>query len=165
MRIEDETENKSTDIGTEEDIPIPGDPESAKKTLLELWMGIIIYGVALEITAVWFFENKAAASVVFWIGIVTALCMAFHMYRILDRALTGAAGAQNTVVRTLSVHSMLRYLAVIVVLVVVQYRGIGSPVVTFFGIMGLKAGAYLQPFVHKAILYFKMKSNRNEVRR
>ena len=154
MHIEGETENNYT----EEEILMPGDPEGAKKTLGELLFGIAVYGVLLQLIPVWFVENKASYSLALWIGIITAGCMAFHMYRTLERALSNIEGAQKSVVA----NSLLRYVVAIIVILIVQYRGLGSPVVTFLGIMGLKAGAYFQPFVHKAVIFLQSKNNRIE---
>lgn len=150
MHIEDGTENNIT----EEEILVPGDPESAQKTLKELLLGIVLYGFLLQMIPIWFLTDKVAYSLALWIGIVTAICMALHMYRTLERALSYTDGAQKTVV----VNSLLRYAMAMVVLLIVQYRGIGSPIVTFLGIMGLKAGAYLQPFVHKIVIFFNAKA-------
>ncbi len=144
-------EEEKKAAGAMEDMPVPGDPEGAQKTFVELAAGIFAYGILLQAAGVWFFEDKAGAGIAFWIGIFTAFCMAWHMYRTLERALLDERRAQ----KTLALHSMIRYAVVIAVLVIVQYRQAGSPVVTFFGIMGLKAGAYLQPFVHKAMMYLK----------
>lgn len=150
MHTEGETENNIT----EEDVLIPGDPEGGKKTLRELFIGIVVYGVLLQVIPVWFVADKVSYSLALWIGIVTAVCMALHMYRTLDRAFSYMQNAQKTVV----VNSLLRYAVAIIVLLIVQYRGLGSPVVTFFGIMGLKAGAYLQPFVHKIVIFLNAKA-------
>lgn len=160
MAIEDETKNRTTEDSLtepmqaaedEEDVLIPGDPDGAKKVLKELLTGILLYGILVQLIPVWFLADKAAYSRALWLGIIMAVLMALHMYRTLERALDNGAGAQKSVVT----NSMLRYLAVIVVLVAVQYTGIGSPVVTFIGIMGLKAGAYMQPFVHKAVKFIR----------
>lgn len=134
-------------IEDEDEILIPGDPDGAKKVLKELLIGILLYGILLQLIPVWFLADKAAYSRALWPGIIMAALMALHMYRTLDRALDNGMGAQKSVVT----NSMLRYMAAVIVLAAVQYTGIGSPVVTFIGIMGLKAGAYMQPFVHKAV--------------
>lgn len=156
MAIEGETENRAAE--DEEEILIPGDPEGAKKTLKELLAGILVYGLLLQIIPVWFLADKAVYSRSIWIGIVMAVLMALHMYRTLDRALSNEAGAQKAVVSA----GMLRYAAVIVLLVILEYTGIGNPVAAFFGIMGLKAGAYLQPFVHKAVMKIQNRTISNE---
>ena len=154
MHTEGETENNIT----EEEVLMPGDPEGGRKTLIELLVGIVIYGLLLQLIPVWFVADKASYSLAMWIGIVTAICMALHMYRTLERALSYADTAQKTV----AVNSMLRYAIAIVVLLIVQYRSLGNPVVTFLGIMGLKAGAYLQPFVHKVVNFLQNRNNEKE---
>ena len=49
-------------------------------------------------------------------------------------------------------QSTLRYAMVVILFFLVAYFKLGDLVTLFFGVMGLKAGAYLQPLTHKVIL-------------
>ena len=48
-------------------------------------------------------------------------------------------------------QNMIRYGVIVVAFGVLCLLEIGSPLAAFAGIMGLKAGAYLQPFTHKIL--------------
>ncbi len=49
------------------------------QTLLELWLGILAYGVVLEI-ALLFFSRNLSYSIGLWIGVFLAVAGAFHMW-------------------------------------------------------------------------------------
>ena len=51
------------------------------EALPELLLGIFIYGVIIQFAGVWFVEDKLRYSSGLWIGIVTAMCMAYHIAR------------------------------------------------------------------------------------
>ena len=48
-------------------------------------------------------------------------------------------------------QNMIRYGVIVIAFGVLCLLDIGNPLAAFAGIMGLKAGAYLQPFTHKII--------------
>lgn len=113
------------------------------RTLLELMAGTIPYGLLCQVIGVFFVENKAGYSIGLWIGIVTAMVMAWHMHWSLDRALGAGDQASGMVVK----QNLIRYAGVAVILAAAS--SIASPVAVFIGIMGLKVSAYIQPFTHK----------------
>lgn len=115
------------------------------RTLFELEIGILIFGVICQIFAV-FTDNKLSYSIGLWIGCLTAALSAFHMWYTLDKGLDldekgaiGYLGRQNVV----------RYVAIVLLLIIVAVSGVGNPLSAFLGIMGLKAAAYMQPFTKK----------------
>ena len=68
------------------------------KTLLELMIGILVWGVFWQIAGVWFVEDKLLSSIGLWIGVILALLAAVHMYWALNKALfLDEKGAQKVV--------------------------------------------------------------------
>ncbi len=119
--------------------------EKINRTLFELGIGILIFGIVCQLFVV-FVQGKAGYSIGLWIGIVTALVAAFHMWWSLDR---GLDFGEKAAVSYLTKHNMIRYAVIIIVIVVVAVTKVGNPLSAFLGIMGLKAGAYLQPLTKK----------------
>lgn len=118
--------------------------------LPELIAGIILYGIVLQFTGMWFAQDKLQYAMGLWIGVVLAMGMAVNMaVVILDTVDVMASGGRN--VRT-GLWSALRYAAVIGAFVGVWYFRAGNLLAMFLGLMGLKISAYLQPLLHKVVL-------------
>lgn len=115
------------------------------RALLELWIGILFTGLVIQLTGMWFAEDKVRYTIALWIGILLALITVVHMYRTLDSALDLGAGAQKVVMTA----NLVRYACIIIVFVIVLLTKVLNPLITFLGIMSLKVAAYLQPFTHK----------------
>lgn len=124
------------------------------RTLLELSVGSIAWGVACQVTVVWFVKDKTGYSLGLWIGVVLAVAAGIHMWWSLDRSLDFV---QDTAVKMMTKHNLLRYLIIVVVMMLVMVSGFANPLAAFLGVMGLKVSAYIQPFTHKicASLYNK----------
>ena len=58
--------------------------------------------------------------------------------------------------------SMIRYTVILMVFLAFCLTDVAYPLAVFLGIMGLKAGAYLQPFTHK-YLFRKKEEDINKV--
>lgn len=114
--------------------------------LPELILGILMYGVFVQIAGVWLAEDKVLYSTGLWIGIFLAIGMAIHMAVVIEDAVS-VGGSQGKIVTM----SLLRYVAVIIVFAGMIYFHLGNPLSAFAGVMGLKIAAYLQPFLHKFI--------------
>ncbi|MCR5144547.1 MAG: hypothetical protein K6B67_04495 [Lachnospiraceae bacterium] len=112
-----------------------------------LVIGIIVYGLIIQFTGVWFVEDKIRYSSGLWIGIACAIGMAVHLAIVIEEAVRFNDG--NT--KRLSVKSVLRYAVVVVVIFLMMYFNLGNLVTAFLGILGLKVSAYVQPFMHKVI--------------
>ena len=121
------------------------------ETLEELLIGIVIYGIMIEIAGICFSKEKIYFSVGLWIGIILALAAAVHMWRSLNIGLELGDSASKYVLS----QNMFRYGIIVVVFGGLCFWNVGNPLAAFAGIMGLKAGAYLQPFTHKIISRFK----------
>ena len=120
------------------------------EALPELILGIILYGLAVELIGVWFVSDKIRYSTGLLIGIVLACGMAINMAIVLEDAVSimGENHAQAKIIA----KSLMRYIVVVIVFFVMMYFNLGNLFTAFIGVMGLKVAAYLQPFTHKAIL-------------
>ena len=115
-----------------------------------LVLGIVIYGIIIELVGVWFVEDKLSYSTGLLIGISVAIGLAINIAQVIRDAVEiyGADGARNRLI----VKSVLRYLVVVVVFFVMMKFNLGNLATAFIGVLGLKVSAYLQPFAHKVIL-------------
>lgn len=119
-------------------------------TVLKEMMGIIlIYGGIVQLAGMWFVKNRTDFTLGLWLGIAIALLMAWHMYRSLN--ITLELDEESAVMHAKK-SSVLRMLAVLAAAVALWYFKIGNLVLTFIGIMGLKAAGYLQPVFHKFMI-------------
>lgn len=114
-----------------------------------LILGIILYGMTVELAGVWFVEDKLRYTTGLLIGILLACGMAVNIAVVLQDSVDtyGASHAQRKIIA----KSVLRYLVVVVVFFVMMKWKLGNLFTAFIGVLGLKVSAYLQPFIHKAI--------------
>ncbi len=131
------------------------------RTLLELIAGILIYGLICQIVGLFFVEEKSAYSSGLWIGIITAVAAALHMWRSLDISLDYDEGTAG---KKMQVQSMIRYAVIVVIMGLTMINGFTNPLAAFLGIMGLKVAAYLQPFTHKLSFRFLKKGKMDEIK-
>lgn len=128
--------------------------DSLKKiseTLKELLIGILFYGIIVEVIGICFLKDKVYFSGGLWFGILLALAAAVHMWWGIDKALDLGDGAGKYALA----QNMIRYGVIVVAFGILCVVDFGNPIAAFVGIMGLKAGAYLQPFTHKILLKLK----------
>ncbi len=129
------------------------------KTLWELILGILLYGCICQIIGLFFVENKFSYSTGLWVGLLTAVAAAIHMWWSLDRALDLDEGTAG---KKLQAQSIVRYAIIVMVMAITMISGVTNPLAAFLGIMGLKVAAYLQPFTHKLIIrFFKNEKTEN----
>ena len=102
--------------------------------LPELVLGIIVYGIVVELAGVWFVTDKLRYTT----GLV--LRDAVEIY--------GGEHAQAKIIA----KSILRYVIVVIVFFVMMKFNLGNLFTAFIGVLGLKISAYLQPFTHKFVL-------------
>lgn len=115
-------------------------------TLIEMMVGILVYGAVGELIILLFLQNKLYVSIGWVLGVAVALISAYHMWWGLNKALgQGMAQAQ----KSMTIHNLIRYGAIVVILALVLVMDVGNPLAAVFGILGLKMGAYMQPLVHK----------------
>lgn len=116
-------------------------------TLFELIVGIVIFTLLCQIGML-FTPDIFYYSLGLLIGAIMAVAMACHMNYSINRALELVGGDASAIVRK---DMAIRYAVIIVVLVILMVLNFASPLTAFLGIMGLKFGAYVQPFTHKLV--------------
>ncbi len=119
------------------------------ETLKELLVGISLFEILAVVTGIWFVESPVKYALGVLAGAVLALLSAIHMYwsirKNLEVNMDNASAANAYSVK----NSMIRYGVILIVFLFFCLTDIAYPLAVFLGIMGLKAGAYLQPFTHK----------------
>lgn len=119
---------------------------SMNSALPGLLGGIILFGAACQLVGVFLVTDLVNYSIGLWIGVMTAMCMAYHMAFVLNRAVSlDEKGAQKIAVG----QNMVRYVAVVIIMGILMMTNIGNPLAAFLGMMGLKVSAYLQPLWEK----------------
>lgn len=112
-----------------------------------LVLGIILYGILLQVTGVWFVPDKLGYTIGLWYGIGIAVAMAINMATMIYDSIYEDTGKQaNT--RVIA-KSMFRYIVVVILFSILGYFHFGNLFMAFFGVMGLKISAYLQPLLRK----------------
>lgn len=120
-----------------------GKPDTVVK---DMTLIMIVYGLLIQVICFFVAGDLLKATVGLWIGIVAAVLMLRNMRDSLIEALDlGEAGARKYVQSAY----MKRYIAVVVVFVVVSLLDIANVLTLLAGVMGLKVSAYLQPIKHK----------------
>lgn len=114
-------------------------------TLFELCLGIVLYGIAFQLVLL-LFSREFSYSVGLWIGIVLAVAGAIHMWWSLNRGLDQAA---KGAVKTVGANSLIRYFVLVVIMGVLVYTEFANPIFAFFGYMGMKVSAYMNPWMKK----------------
>lgn len=125
--------------------------------LPELILEVLLYGLIVQFTGVWFVEDKLRYSTGLWIGIAVAVLMVINMaVVILD---TVELMAEKRVSRKSAIFSAIRYILVVAAFAVTGIFHLGNLITMFLGVMGLKVAAYLQPFTHKFITRYTKQRN------
>jgi len=113
--------------------------------VFELWLGIILFGIVCEV-GVFCVKDKASYSICLLVGILAALVSAYHMWWSIDRSLeAGEAEAA----KKMSVQYIIRYIFYIIVLGTMGVLFSNYVLVTFLGLMSIKASSYMEPFLKK----------------
>lgn len=122
--------------------------DSLKRTVLELMLGITVFGVLFEAGGLLLAKEKVSYSVGILCGVLLAAGMALHMAYNINDALDWDA---EHAAKALRKGSVFRYTAVTLTTMLLAYFKIGNILSCMLGIMTLKAAAYSQPFVHKLL--------------
>lgn len=118
------------------------------RTLSCMHIGIIAFGILCQLVIVWFVSEKLYFTVGLWVGIITACIYAYHLWWSLDRNLTVNADNEKGAAAFSLKHSILRYASVMFILMGLWFLGGNTAMLAgFLGVMGVKAGAYLQPLI------------------
>jgi hypothetical protein len=114
--------------------------------LPDLLLGIILFGIICQIIGLFLVNSKADYSIGLWIGVITAIFMAFHMAICLNSSVElGEKGAQSKATR----DNIIRYFVVVAVIAALAVTRLANPLAAFLGVMGLKVSAYTQPLLSR----------------
>lgn len=116
------------------------------RTLLELWAGILLFGIFCQCVALPFPLDRTKYAIGLWTGVLVAVLSAFHMWFSLNKAF---GCDEKTASRKLAGGYVIRYLVTAVFLLLLYFTNAGYVLAGFLGVMGLKAGAFVQPLTHK----------------
>lgn len=110
-----------------------------------LVLGILAYGLLVELIGVWFVGDKIRYTTGLIIGIACSIGMAIHIAMIIEESVRIGEGHE----KLLSFKSVLRYLVLCAVMIVMCYFKLGNMFTAIIGILGLKVSAYAQPLLNK----------------
>lgn len=116
------------------------------RTLRELIYGILIFGVVALVPVLIFTDKRLYYSTGLLAGIFMSVVCAIHMAWGIEIAVNLDEKSSIAVTRK---YTVIRYLLLCVVLGVIGVSDVGSPVTLIIGFLGLKMGAYLNPFIHR----------------
>ena len=113
------------------------------ETVREMWLGSFLWGWLCELGSVWWGMDRLDSGLGILIGMLLAMAGIWHMWKVLDTALELGDGAQKYATS----KKLLRYAVVLGVFAVLMLTHFADPLAAFAGLMGMKASAYLQPFI------------------
>ena len=118
----------------------------SNRTLRELMTGAGAYCLIWEIVLLIFTQRRLYHSIGLTVGFILCIVLAVSMADSIDVAVDlDEKGAKVYLQKKAS----LRYLIVCAAIIILAVSDLGNPLTCFAGVMGLKIGAYIQPFVHK----------------
>lgn len=129
--------------------------EKVDETLKELMAGILLFVLVCLAAGVWFVNSPLKYILGLLIGLILAEAAAWHMHWSICRNLELNAGSEGAANAYAVKSSMIRYAVILVVFLAVCLTDFAYPLAVFLGIMGLKAGAYMQPFTRKYLFHRK----------
>ena len=113
------------------------------ETVREMWLGTFLWGCLCELVSVWWVKDRLYSGLGILIGMLLSMAGIWHMWKVLDTALELGNDAQKYATS----KNLLRYAVVLVVFAVLMLTHFADPLAAFAGLMGMKASAYLQPFI------------------
>ena len=133
--------------------------EKLHPTLIELWIGIVIWSILIAAIGVWFCKDKPAWGFGIAFGTLTACMLAFYMTRSVGKLVDDLDnGRGDRVIRVSSIIRLVIAAAAIAIACLVPFF---NPIGTFLGILSMKFAAYSNPLIHgvtkKVHPYFKDK--------
>ncbi len=124
--------------------------KETKNLVLEVSCGIILFTLAAMAVAGIVYP-RTSVFLGLLLGMVLALAMFISMAEITDRSMK--TGDPSTVQKRTVIGSVIRYIVLfaVLVIVVVYFPDRINAVALVIGVLGLKAGAYLQPVIHRIL--------------
>ena len=120
--------------------------------LFELLLGIILFGIVIQIICIIVSSDYLYNSIGLWVGVAIACFMAIHMKRSIEDALDLGEEAG---VKHMRKGYGTRMAVVAVAVVAVLISKLGNPIMLAIGIFPLKLSAYAQPVIHNALQWLE----------
>jgi hypothetical protein len=116
--------------------------------LKELILGTLLFGIVVALLGVWWVEDKKMFLIGLSVGTVLSIWRAMHMQSTLEKVLDFE---EKTAKAKMAVSYGIRLIAITIVLALMVELELGNTAILmcFVGLFGLKAGAMLQPHIHK----------------
>ena len=111
-----------------------------------LVLGILAYGLLVELIGVWFVSDKIRYTTGLLFGIGCAIGMAIHIAMIIEESVRIVEGHE----KYLSFKSVMRYLVLCAIIITMAFFKLGNMFTAIIGVLGLKVSAYAQPLLNKA---------------
>ena len=127
------------------------------ETVIEMWLGQLLFFAVCELTGVWFVSDKTGYTIGLLCGTLLALGSIYHIWWALDKSLDMEEKRAGGFVGT---QYGIRYGALILLIAFLYVTGFGNAFAAFLGYMGIKATAYMQPFIHRIldkVIFFEEK--------
>jgi ATP synthase I chain. len=123
---------------------------NTRNLILEVSAGIVLFAAAAMVAALFLFPERTVFA-----GLLLGMVLALAMFLSMALTLEGAVRTKNSsaIQRRSVLGAVIRYvlLFTILMLVVVRLSGWFNPIAVIVGIFGFKAGAFLQPVIHRII--------------
>ena len=123
---------------------------NTRNLILEVSAGIVLFVAAAMVAALFLFPERTVFA-----GLLLGMVLALAMFLSMALTLEGAVRTKNSsaIQRRSVLGAVIRYvlLFTILMLVVVRLSGWFNPIAVIVGIFGFKAGAFLQPVIHRII--------------
>lgn len=125
--------------------------KETKNLMLEVSAGIVFFTAVAMIGAFFMYPKRAVFSGLL-LGMIIAIVMFLSMALVLERSMK--TEDPKNVQKQSIIGAVIRYLLLIVMLVtvIIWFSDQFNPVAVVIGVLGLKAGAFLQPVIHKIIV-------------
>lgn len=126
--------------------------------LEEILMGIAFYGVMGELVILLFFRsNLLSIGLGFLVGVISTAVAMIQLTWTTEYAMD-MNNANEARKHTIKMY-LLRVLGFFIVILASYFTGILNMPALFIGMLGLKVGAYLQPFMHKCLVWLHERFN------
>jgi hypothetical protein len=112
-----------------------------------LVLGILAYGLLVELIGVWFVSDKIRYTTGLLIGVGCAIGMAVHIAMIIEESVRIGEGHE----KYLSFKSVMRYLVLCAIMITMTFFKLGNMFTALIGVLGLKVSAYAQPLLIKVL--------------
>lgn len=122
--------------------------KETKNLMLEVSAGIVFFTAAAMVVAFFIYPDGTVFAGLL-LGMIIAMAMFLSMALVLERSMK--TEDPKTVQKRSVISAVIRYLLLIVILVtvIIRFSNWFNPVAVVIGVLGLKAGAFLQPAIHK----------------